>query len=281
MTSRRPQDLIFTLFGEFLLHRERPVRVRSLIRLLRPLGVSEGGARTVLSRMTAKGWLDVVRGDGRSQYDLSAAGRRLLEEGAARIDRLAYDREWDGEWTLIAYSIPEDARALRDRLRLRLSWLGFGSLGNGLWISPHDDGARVGAIAQDLGVEEHLEVFRSRHTGFSDASQLVSKCWDLAGLNDRYETFLARHLAGCRALLRSGTSAITPEAAFVRRFDLVHDYREFPLLDPFLPRPLQPPDFAGECSLVLFRAYHDLLAEPADRFLDGVVETQETTAAAL
>jgi hypothetical protein len=57
--------------------------------------------------------------------------------------------------------------------------------------------------------------------------------------------------------------------AYVRRFELVHEYREFPLLDPFLPRPLQPADWAGECALALFQAYHALLSGPADAWLAG------------
>jgi phenylacetic acid degradation operon negative regulatory protein len=279
MTSRRPQDLLLTLFGEFLLHRPGPVWVGSVIRLLRPLGLSEGAARTVLSRVMAKGWLEVVRSERRSYYGLSAAGRRLLEEGEARIHRQEYDREWDGEWTLVAYSIPEEARSQRDALRLRLTWLGFGSLGKGLWISPHEDTDRVRVLAQDLGVEDQLEVFRARHSGAPDSRQLIEKCWDLGGLNERYEAFIARHLAGCRELMRPDAAPIDPETAFVRRFELVHDYREFPLLDPFLPRPLQPPDFAGECSLALFRAYHELLATPADRYLEEIVETPAHAAA--
>jgi phenylacetic acid degradation operon negative regulatory protein len=57
---------------------------------------------------------------------------------------------------------PGELRPLRDRLRVRLSWLGFGSLGNGLWISPHDVAERVREIGEELGVTAHLELFRGR-----------------------------------------------------------------------------------------------------------------------
>jgi phenylacetic acid degradation operon negative regulatory protein len=263
----RPQDLVFTLYGEFLLHRYGRVPVGALIALLRPLGLSEGLVRTTLSRMTARGWLAAERAGRRSYYGLSGRGRALLEEGAARIYRPEQAEHWDGEWTLLAYSLPEELRPRRDRLRTRLLWLGFGSLGNGLWISPHDVRERVEEIAADLGVAGHLEMFRARHAGFSDNARLVRQCWDLPALNVRYESFIERHLEAFRALRASGPAALEPRAAYVRRFGLVHEYREFPLLDPFLPRPLQPADWAGECSLALFQAYHDLLAGPADRFV--------------
>jgi DNA-binding transcriptional regulator PaaX len=57
----------------------------------------------------------------------------------------------------------------------------------------------------------------------------------------------------------------------------VHEYREFPLLDPFLPRPLQPADWAGECAQALFQAYHALLSAAADVYLASLVETLPVT----
>ena len=126
--------------------------------------------------------------------------------------------------------------------------------------------------ASELGVAEDLHVFRGEHTGFGTARELVARCWDLEGLNARYSAFVARHLDACVALKAAGPGSVSPEEAYVRRFRLVHEYREFPLLDPFLPRELQPEGWAGECGLSLFHYYHDLLAEPASRFVDPLVE---------
>lgn len=278
MTSRSPQDLVLTLYGDFLLHRPAAVWVGSVIALLEPLGLSEGYVRTILSRMTSRGWFETEREGRRSYYRLSARGRQLLEEGEARIYHPPQDEEWDGEWTLIAYSIPESLRQLRDRLRVRLTWLGFGSLGNGLWISPHDVRERVAAIAGELDVRPYLEVFRGAHLGDSDAGRLVSQCWDLGSINTRYEAFVDRHLSDFLELRAKGAGSIGPREAYVRRFELVHEYREFPLLDPFLPRPLQTSDWAGECALRLFQAYHDLLLEPAESFLEGLLATSAEAA---
>jgi phenylacetic acid degradation operon negative regulatory protein len=268
----RPQDLIFTLYGDFLRQRSEPVWVGSLIGLLEPVGLTATNVRTVLSRLVGKGWLAAERSGRRSYYGLTPRGRRLLEEGASRIYEPPRQDEWDGEWTLLSYSIPEDRRALRDRLRLRLSWLGFGSLGNGLWVTPHDVVDRLSAVAAELEVGEYLEVFRGAHVAGSSPSGLVGQLWDLAGLNERYEAFVERHLGDCVRLKEEGPGSVAPRSAYEARFRLVHEYREFPLLDPFLPRPLQPSDWAGECALALFRHYHDLLEAPADRFVSSLVE---------
>src|SRR5665811_55111 len=143
MKTKRPQDLVFTLFGEYLFDRKKPPWVGSLISLLRPFGLSEGAVRTALSRMARKGWLKSKRSGRHSYYALTPRGYRLLAEGHDRIFRPPPTGSWDGQWYLVTYSIPEDVRHLRDQLRVRLAWLGFGSMGNGVWISPHDVHDRV------------------------------------------------------------------------------------------------------------------------------------------
>ncbi len=272
MATQRPQDLVFTLYGDFLLHRHEPVWAGSLITLLEPLGLSQGAVRTVLSRMAAKGWLRAERHGRHSFYDLTRQGRRLLEEGKQRIYDPPRDEPWDRRWYLVTYTIPEDQRHLRDRLRVRLTWLGCGSLGNGVWVSPHDILEPVAEIATDLEVRDRLEVFRAEHRGFSDAERLVAQCWNLPEVNARYEQFVARHwpeYERCKAELERG--ALSPEAAYVGRFALVHEYREFPLVDPYLPRTLLPQEWAGDCSAALFNAFHDMLMPLADRYVDGIL----------
>lgn len=275
MAAQRPKDLIFTLFGDFLLHRPEPVWVGSLITLLAPLDLSEGAVRTVLSRMTAKGWLEAERRGRNSFYRLAGRGRKLLEEGEDRIYHPPRDEPWDGVWSLVTYSIPEDLRQLRDRLRVRLSWLGCGSLGNGLWITPHDIRREIEEIAGGLEIRENLEIFRAEHVGFSQVPHLVDQCWDLTGINRRYEKFIERYLPDlerCRAAIDE--DRLSDEEAFVRRFALVHEYREFPLIDPYLPRSLQPPEWGGDCAAALFNAYHDLLMPLADEFVDGTLAAE-------
>jgi phenylacetic acid degradation operon negative regulatory protein len=284
MAGTRSQDLVFTLYGDYLLDRRKPVWVGSLITLLGHFRVSPTAARIVLSRMTQKGWLIADRRGAKSYYGLTARGRRLLTEGRQRIYNPPRYRTWDGQWFLVTYSIPETNRHLRDALRVQLQWLGCGPLANGVWITPHDVRDEVAGIAASLRISKHLEVFRAEHFGFSKAAELVSQCWNLAAINRRYAAFVARwdpaldHCATCRsaaAARHGGTAAapcISPQACFVRRFDLVHEYRSFPLEDPFLPPPLLPPDWLGDKAAAVFEAYHAVLAEPAERYVKDVCD---------
>ena len=269
---RQPGDLVFSLFGEYLLERDEPVWVGSLIDLLGRLGLSENATRTALSRMARRGWLSAERHGRRSHYGLTARGRRLLEEGARRIHHPPLDRPWDGAWHLVAYSVPEEQREVRDRLRHRLLWLGFGSLGGGLWISPHDQRAAIEDAARELSIAEHVELFRAEHRGFSDAARLVARCWDLKAIHRRYAALLRAwepRFQGRLAAARQDRPL--PEDAFVQRFGLIHEYRDFLRIDPHLPRALLPDDWAGSRAAHLFESFRDLLTEPADDFVEGVL----------
>jgi phenylacetic acid degradation operon negative regulatory protein len=272
MKTRRPQELVFTLFGEYLLGRRGPVWVGSLISLLQPFGLSEGAVRTVLSRMARKGWLVGGRRGRHAFYDLSGRGRTLLEAGQDRIFRPKRGGRWDGEWFLLAYSIPEDQRHLRDRLRVRLAWLGFGSLGNGLWLSPYDLSEEVGSLARDMDVDEHLECFRARHLGNKDPAGLVARSWDLEAVNGRYASFMERWEPELqRSSSLAAESGLEAQRSYGLRFRLIHEFREFPLEDPYLPTRLLPADWRGTEAAELVDALHDLFTDPADRYVDAVL----------
>lgn len=272
VTGQRPQDLVFTLFGEYLLDVDT-VWVGSLIGLLEPLGLSAGSVRTVLSRMSAKGWLETTRGGKHSFYSLTPKGRALLEEGQSRIFHPAWADEWDGSWLLLAYSLPQDARRKRDRLRDRLAWLGFGSIGNGLWISPRDVAQEVTDLARRMGIADHLVAFRATRIDGRDPSDLVARCWDVDALDAEYLAFAARW-EGVLASLGNEPNATTGDAdSYVERFQLIHQFRRFPLDDPFLPRPLLPDPWGGDRAAAVFRAVHDRLVGPADRWVDGLLRS--------
>ncbi len=181
----------------------------------------------------------------------------------------------------MAYSIPEDVRHLRDRLRDRLAWLGFGSLGNGLWISPHDVEQKVRALAEQLGIEQHLECFRAQRAGSHEPQALVDRCWDLPGVNAHYVEFTERwraELDRCEVGISSGD--LTAEECFTLRFDLIHEFRAFPLEDPYLPLALLPERWHGGAATQLFHALHDVLEGPADQYVDGLLAAAPSIPAA-
>jgi len=267
----RPQSMMFTLYGDYIVHRGGEVWVGTLIQIAAQFGLSEQAVRSSLSRMSRNGWLKVRRLSNRSYYSLTPKSKRLIEEGTRRIFvRRAV--AWDGRWRVLAYSIPERRREVRDELRKQLTWMGFGSLSNGTWITPHALEAEVEALVDRLNVRELVELFTATHVGFADDRAVARRCWDLEALNARYARFVAQYeprFAAHKARLARG-EAVPDSECFVERFMLIHEYRRFFFLDPELPVELVPDGWLGGRAAQLFHAYHQLLAEHANAYLDSV-----------
>ena len=118
------QDIVFTLYGDYIRHRGGEVWIGSLVELLGLLGLSGQAVHSILSRLSHKGWLKSRKTGRYSFYSLTPKFLALLEEGAQRIFQPRCD-PWDGRWHLLTYSIPESKRHLRRRLRKRLFELGI------------------------------------------------------------------------------------------------------------------------------------------------------------
>jgi phenylacetic acid degradation operon negative regulatory protein len=264
--------MVFTLYGDYIRHRNGEAWTGSLIRLLGLFGVSAQAVRSTLSRMARKGWLRSRRTSRFSFYSLTPKCLRLLEEGARRIFHPRCD-PWDGRWHLFTYSIPESKRHLRHRLRRRLLWLGFGALNHATWISPRDLRDDLEQVVQDLQVSPYVELFSAEHQGFGRDEEIVARCWDLERLNSYYAALITRYdppFQEHQARVNSGND-LAPRECFVQRFSLVHEYRASPYVDPNLPLELLPADWQGQKAALLFQQYHDLLADGAESFVDRVL----------
>jgi phenylacetic acid degradation operon negative regulatory protein len=246
-TSAR--SLLMTVLGEFVLPRGRPVWTWVLVDTLAGFGVAEKSARQALARAAAEGLLVSERVGRRTRWELTPPARRLLSEGAQRIYEFGRtERPWDGRWLLLLVSVPESKRDLRHRLRTRLSWAGFGSPEAGVWISPHL--AREGEaldVIKELGLAGSAMSFTAAFGLIGGQDAMVGRAWDLSGLEERYEAFLADF---------GGLEPRGRAEALHAQTQLVHEWRRFPFLDPQLPRTLLPANWSGSKAAELFHRKH-------------------------
>ncbi len=275
----RPQSMIITLYGDYIRHVGGSIQISSLVRLLSQFGVSEQAVRSAISRMKRNDLLRVERQGSSSLYSLTPKSTEMIEAGAVRIFQFpSHPRLWDGQWHLVTYSVPENEREARDRLRRELEWMGFGMLTNALWISPHDHRQEIEAVVESLGVRARIEMFTARHDGFSDSKAMVAHCWNLPAINARYAAFVEKFkpmYEEHRRLLANGNDR-DPSQYFVRRFTLIHEFRRFPFFDPDLPIELLAADWRGTEAAILFHQYHDLLADQANAFFRSIWEKRAT-----
>ncbi|RKS78754.1 PaaX family transcriptional regulator [Actinomadura pelletieri DSM 43383] len=262
----KPRSLVFDLFGDYLRYRDGEVRLRGLVALMECFGVPESTTRVVATRMRKEGWLDARREGRETVYALTDAAWRLLDEGRERI----FVRErgpWDGNWHMVVYSVPEADRALRERLRKRLSWLGFGPLASAVWISPHDrsDQVREGL---DGSSSIRLDVLRARSEGAAADRDMASRAWDLDALDADYGELLGRYRP---RIARYRADDLRGAEALVERTRLTQDYRQFPFRDPDLPPELLPEGWRGRAAHEVFLEAHGLLRAEAQAHVDHLL----------
>ncbi len=267
----RPRAAMLTLYGDYVRNKGVEIGIGSLIKLLGNFDLSEQSVRSAVSRMCHAGLLKVRHSGGRSYYSLTDEGQNILTKGTQRIF-VRKNNQWDGTWNIVIYSVPESRRESRDRLRLELNWLGYGSLSQATWISPYDLTKEVEELADRLRIKQYIQTFQAKHKNSTDPKKIVSQCWDLGTINKRYIDFIAKYRPKMEYHLRRLNSGenIEPSDCFVERFNLIHEYRKFPYLDPDLPQELLPENWLRPQAAALFDEYHNSLTEKANEYFDIV-----------
>jgi phenylacetic acid degradation operon negative regulatory protein len=247
--------LLFTLLGEFVLTGDGLAWTSAVLVAFARLGIEEKATRQALMRTAASGWLDAEKVGRRTRWRLTASARRMLTEGADRIYSFTGPSDrWDGRWLLVYARIPESDRRARHVVRSRLSWAGFGSLGGGVWISPHPDReAEAIQVLREAGVAQDAHVFVATRSGLADVQVMVAAAWDLSAVEEQYQQFI------------EDFSDAAPADVLARQVELVHAWRRFPAVDPVLPRELLPARWSGLKAARLFSDRHQRWSTEAAR----------------
>ncbi|WP_260615305.1 PaaX family transcriptional regulator C-terminal domain-containing protein [Microbispora sp. KK1-11] len=264
--SLRPQSLLFSFLGIYVLHRGIAVYSGSVIDVFARLGVSEEAVRSTLARMVKRNLLERHRQGRKVYFGLTPHAVEVLEDGRKRVwETGAVNRDWDGSWTLVGFSIPDSRRSTRHDLRSRLIWHGFGLLQSGLWIAP---GAKdVTDVLASLDLGDHVTVLAARAFKPTEAADLVGKAFDIEQIAARYRAFLAqwdvpRPLPGAPDDL-------------ARQLLLHTDWLQLVRQDPHLPAEHLPRDWpaiqAEQTFQTLAQRYEPPAAELAATVLDTLV----------
>lgn len=244
--AQSARGMLLTLLGEFVLPAEGVTWTSAVLAAFGRLGVAEKATRQALMRTSNAGWLKPDKVGRRTRWQLTPAARRLLTDGAERIYSFPPAHDWDGSWVLVQARIPDSDRRARHVVRTRLAWAGYGSLGPGLWISPHAAREREAVrVLTEAGVAAGAHVFVARRTGLSDATAMVEAAWDLPAVRAEYDQFVAEFRDHAQ-----------PPDVLARQLELVHAWRRFPALDPSLPPELLPARWSGTQAARLFAERH-------------------------
>jgi phenylacetic acid degradation operon negative regulatory protein len=255
------RSALFDLYGDHLAGRGGQAPVAALVRCLSALDIAPPAVRTAVSRMVRQGWLVAVRTPAGPGSALTPRATRRLDEAGARIYRTR-DQPWDGNWHLLSIERVRE-RSRRERVRVGLRYLGYGSIDDTTWIAVRPS-SELGALldAEHLGVEQ----FTAQHDG--DTEALARRVWDLEGLGAAYTDWWRAAEEVLDGLDPDGSD----EAAFAARSQLVHEWRKFLFTDPRLPDELLPKDWVGQQAARYFDDQASRLLPAAARFIERCLD---------
>lgn len=259
-TGFPPQHLLLTLFGDYLASGRHPIASAALVRLLGEFDVQPPGARAALNRLAGRGVLIVTKVGRKTFYQPTEPLSQMLPQAQALTLRFGPSMGgWDGNWTFVAFSLPEDARRFRPVLRTRLRILGFAPLYDGLWVSPYPP---------PPSLEDELDAFPDAKSTVilgpaSIADRRISpmEAWNLDATRQLYQGFLAT-FRPVRRRLNAGR--IGAAEALVVRTRAVYRWFVIASLDPDLPAELLPPDWPRDGAHELFAELVDALGPLAE-----------------
>ena len=265
----RPQTLMLTLLGRYLLGREAAVSAASVIEVFGRVGVGEHAARSTLTRMVNRGLLLRQR-HGRAMYfGLTERSERILTDGETRLWKVgAVNRDSDGGWTLLGFSLPESWQKQRHELRSQLTWAGFGPLFNGLWVAPGR--VAVDDIVGSLGLESHVKAFHAATVPGTDVDQMIRETWDLEAIAAPYHAFVERWRRA-EAEIDAGTAG---RDALAVKLLLDSDWLGVIRDDPRLPIKHLPADWPAAEAEALFVRLDRRVDKEASRIAEQLLDVR-------
>ena len=265
------RSLLLTILGEYVLPRGEAVWQETLVGALVSVGYTQHAARQALARSVRDGWLFSSRHGRRARVSLSPRTAELLAAGASRIYSFGSPWDWDGRWLVLILRVPEARREVRHLVRTRLAWAGLGSMGGGVWLTPHvERESELREVVLEAPAADATS-FVAELGSMGTPTAVAAAAWDLDSVRSAYEAFI------------SDFGAIRPssdEAAFRMQTLLVHAWRKFPFLDPDLPSELLPAGWPRRQAYDLFTTRHSGWAGAARSYFDSLEVGGSSRAAA-
>ncbi|NUU23523.1 MAG: PaaX family transcriptional regulator [Streptomycetaceae bacterium] len=259
-TGANPQYLVLGLFTDYWFHTDEPLPSAALVSMLGDFGITPVSARAAIGRLARRGVLDVTKGGRRTFYRVNPSADRALEQSQQRmVEFAAAERPWNGRWTTVVFSVPDEQRELRHVIRRRLRFLGYAAVYDGVWMSPHADHEQTVDILESVGVGSATVLSSTLTYARGDGDPL--KAWDLDAVSAAYTEFITEYAP---LLDRVTRGLVGSSEALVARTNVKDVWREMVSIDPELPANLLPDEWPGRQAREVFARIYDTLGPLAE-----------------
>ena len=186
-------------------------------------------------------------------------GLRLTLVGAKVKEKLVRvrEKEWDGEWRVVFFDIPEAQRKLRDDLRSELKKLGFGLWQRSAWVTPFDIAEELSSYLREENLSGAVQVLVGERFGELNDQDFASGVWALKEINEKYQELLDDWGEELKKE-QGGEERLRVAATFHQRYLDIFD------TDPRLPEKILPDDWVGGEAGKLFKKLKSILSVRKD-----------------
>ncbi len=259
MRARQPKQLLLALLGALVVDRiDEPIRASVVLEVLEGASITAPTARAMLDRMSRRGMLERVRVGREIAFSLSEETEDVLREAGVRVHASHPFAPNGTGWTLVTFSVAEDQRTVRHRLRATLAWEGFAPLRDGLWIAPGE--VDLESALEPLGealAPHAVTAFRAEDLRAYPVSRSVREAWNIDAIRAEHDRFLEtwEHPGAT-------DGAATAVSALVC---LVADWLALLRADPRLPAEFMGDSWPSERSVTAYRARFEELGALGER----------------
>ncbi|GAA1776615.1 PaaX family transcriptional regulator C-terminal domain-containing protein [Luedemannella helvata] len=253
-----------TLLGEYFDSPEADLPSAAVVAMLREFGISEASARSALSRLIRRGLIATRRVGRQSTYHITP---QTIASHRAYMHRfLTFGAEpppWTGDWTVVAFSLPEPGQAHRHHVRKTLGALGFVRLYDSVWIKPgrEPQAPRQAMSAILADVERARWSVMCAQFDEESGPHGPAAAYDLDCLATAYRAFIDQY-SGVRDAVHAGE--VDTAQAFVVRTSVMDSWRSLVLIDPDLPEHLLPAPWPRQHARETFLDIHAALGPLAE-----------------
>ena len=123
------------------------------------LAVRGGSIAQAFRRLLKRGLIGQQITNGTATLSLSVSGRARLDYYYLN-DLMLPERpsEWDGDWRVVFFDVPEERKVLRSVFRRKLKQFGFKYLQKSVWIYPYPCEDVLSVLAERLHMQRHIHV---------------------------------------------------------------------------------------------------------------------------